>query len=109
MDRIETLPASLARDLKAIVGERGFIDAPNERAPFENDWRDMYHGKAALVLKPASTDEVARVVKALADARVGIVPQGGNTSLCGGSVPDASGTQVVVNLSRMNKVRALDR
>ena len=109
MDRIETLPASLARELKAIVGERGFIDAPAERAPFENDWRDMYHGKSALVLKPASTDEVARVVKALADARVGIVPQGGNTSLCGGSVPDTSGTQVVVNLSRMNKVRAVDR
>jgi FAD/FMN-containing dehydrogenase len=108
MDTIETIPAGLARELKAIVGERGFIDAPAEKAPFENDWRDQWHGKSALVLKPATTEEVARVVKALAAAGVGIVPQGGNTSLCGGSVPDASGTQVVVNLSRMNKIRQID-
>jgi FAD/FMN-containing dehydrogenase len=108
MDQIETIPAALARELKAIVGERGFIEAPAEKAPFENDWRDQWHGKAALVLKPASTEEVSRIVKALVAAGVGIVPQGGNTSLCGGSVPDESGTQVVVNLSRMNRVRAID-
>src|SRR6187455_2725838 len=108
MDQIESLPASLASELKAIVGERGFIDVPAEKAPFEVDWRDQWHGKAALVLKPATTDEVSRVVKALAAAGVGIVPQGGNTSLCGASVPDDSGTQVIVNLSRMNKVRAVD-
>ena len=104
----EYLPPSLMAQLKAIVGERGFIDAPAERAPFETDWRDQYHGKAALVLKPAATDEVAGIVKVLAQARIGIVPQGGNTSLCGASVPDGSGSQVVVNLSRMNRVRAVD-
>jgi len=104
----EYLPPSLMAQLKTIVGERGFIDAPAERAPFETDWRDQYHGKAALVLKPAATDEVAGIVKVLAQARIGIVPQGGNTSLCGASVPDGSGSQVVVNLSRMNRVRAVD-
>ena len=104
----EYLPPSLTAQLKAILGERGYVDAPAERAPFETDWRDQYHGKAALVLKPAATEEVARIVKVLAQARIGIVPQGGNTSLCGGSVPDASGRQVVVNLSRMNRVRAVD-
>ena len=104
----EAIPAALAQELRSIVGERGFLDEPAERAPHEVDWRDQYHGRAALVLKPATTDEVARVVTALARAGVGIVPQGGNTSLCGGSVPDGSGTQVVVNLSRMNKVRAVD-
>jgi len=108
MDQIESLPAALAQELKAIVGERGFVDVPAEKAPFEVDWRDQWHGKSALVLKPATTDEVSRIVKALAAAGVGIVPQGGNTSLCGGSVPDESGTQVIVNLSRMNKVRAID-
>jgi FAD/FMN-containing dehydrogenase len=102
------LAADLADKLKAIVGERGFVDAPAERAPHEVDWRDQYHGKSALVLKPASTEEVSRVVEKLAAAGVGIVPQGGNTSLCGGSVPDASGRQVVLNLSRMNRVRAVD-
>jgi FAD/FMN-containing dehydrogenase len=102
------LPLALARELKEIVGERGYLDAPADRAPHEVDWREQWHGKAAVVLKPATTEEVARVVRALAVARIGIVPQGGNTSLCGASVPDASGRQVVVNLSRMNRVRAVD-
>jgi FAD/FMN-containing dehydrogenase len=108
MDRIEGIPAAVARELKDIVGERGFVQAPEERAPFETDWRDQFHGKAALVLRPASTDEVSRVVTVLSDGGIGIVPQGGNTSLCGGSVPDATGTQVIVSLSRMNRVRAVD-
>src|SRR5204863_6341022 len=80
------LPAGLAERLKALLGERGFVEGA-ERAPHEVDWRDLYHGRAALVLKPASTEEVARAVAMLAEARVGIVPQGGNTSLCGASVP----------------------
>jgi FAD/FMN-containing dehydrogenase len=93
--------------LKAIVGERGLV-APSEEAPFLVDWRGQYHGKAAAVVRPASTGEVSRVVALLAAEGIAIVPQGGNTSLCGASVPDASGTQVVVNLSRMNRVRAVD-
>ncbi|HET7546724.1 MAG TPA: FAD-binding oxidoreductase [Usitatibacter sp.] len=93
--------------LKAIVGERGLV-APSEEAPFLVDWRGQYHGKAAAVVRPASTEEVSRVVALLAAEGIAIVPQGGNTSLCGASVPDASGTQVVVNLSRMNRVRAVD-
>jgi len=102
------LPPTITDQLRAIVGERGFIDAPVERAPHEVDWRDQYHGKAALVLKPASTDEVSRVLKVLSQARIGVVPQAGNTSLCGGSVPDGTGSQVVINVSRMNAVRAVD-
>jgi FAD/FMN-containing dehydrogenase len=105
MNDLAALPAHLAEALKAVVGERGLVA---DAGPYENDGRDMYHGRAAFVVKPASTDEVARVVALLAGARVAIVPQGGNTSLCGGSVPDESGTQVVVNLSRMNRVRDVD-
>jgi FAD/FMN-containing dehydrogenase len=101
------LPGGLRERLKAIVGERGFV-AGAESAPYENDWRDQYHGHAAAVLKPANAEEVARVVALLAEARVGMVPQGGNTSLCGASVPDESGTQVVINLSRLNRVRQVD-
>jgi FAD/FMN-containing dehydrogenase len=101
------LPDGLRDRLKAVVGERGFVSGA-ERAPYENDWRDQYHGRAAAVLKPANADEVSRVVALLAEARVGMVPQGGNTSLCGASVPDESGTQVVINLSRMNRVRQVD-
>ena len=102
------LPPTLTAQLKAVVGERGYLDAPAERAPHEVDWREQWHGKAALVLKPASTDEVASVMKILGQARIGVVPQGGNTSLCGASVPDSTGSQVVVNLSRMNRVRDVD-
>jgi FAD/FMN-containing dehydrogenase len=97
----------LVERLRAIVGERGLV-AEHERAPYEHDWRGAYHGRAAAVVRPASTEEVAKVVTLLAEARVPMVPQGGNTSLCGASVPDASGTQVVLNLSRMNRVRQVD-
>ena len=103
-----SLPDGLVDRLKAIVGERGIVTDDHGRVPYENDWRDQYHGRAAAVVKPANTEEVARVVALLAEARVGMVPQGGNTSLCGGSVPDDSGRQVVVNLSRMNRVRHVD-
>ncbi len=101
-------PADLTERLAAIVGERGIVTGEHERKPFETDWRDQYHGHAAAVVKPASTDEVSRVVTLLAQRKIPMVPQGGNTSLCGGSVPDDSGTQVVINLSRMNRVRNVD-
>jgi FAD/FMN-containing dehydrogenase len=94
--------------LEAIVGERGLVTGDHEKEPFEVDWRGQYHGRAAFVVKPATTDEVARVVTLLAQEKIAMVPQGGNTSLCGASVPDESGTQAVINLSRMNRVRAVD-
>jgi FAD/FMN-containing dehydrogenase len=103
----ESNMSDLHQRLRQIVGDRGLVDA-SEAKPYETDWREQYHGRAAAVVRPASTDEVARVVKLLAGLRIPIVPQGGNTSLCGASVPDTSGTQVVVNLSRMNRVRAID-
>jgi FAD/FMN-containing dehydrogenase len=101
-------PADLIERLGAIVGERGIVTGDHEREPFEVDWRGQYHGRAAAVVKPASTEEVARVVTLLAQQKIAMVPQGGNTSLCGASVPDASGTQIVINLSRMNRVRNVD-
>jgi FAD/FMN-containing dehydrogenase len=102
-----SIPRDLPDRLRSIVGERGIVD-PRQAQPYETDWRDNYHGRAAVVVRPANTDEVSRVVKLLSELRVAIVPQGGNTSLCGASVPDATGTQVVVSLSRMNRVRAVD-
>ncbi len=99
---------SLLDALRGIVGPNAVLTDPADQAPFVNDWRDQYHGRAAAVVKPASTAQVAKVVALLAKAGVAMVPQGGNTSLCGASVPDASGAQVVINLSRMNRVRAVD-
>ncbi len=73
------------------------------------DWRGRYSGPALAVVFPADTQQVSDVVKLCADKNIAIVPQGGNTSLCGASVPLADGSkQIVINLSRMNRVRALD-
>ncbi len=75
---------------------------------YERDWRGRRQGKALAVVRPGNTREVAAVVKACAAAGVAIVPQGGNTGLSVGSIPDASGNQVVLNLTRMQAVRAID-
>ncbi len=76
--------------------------------PGEQDWRRRARGKALAVVRPASTAEVAAVVKACAAHGTALVPQGGNTGLAVGSIPDASGTQVVLSLTRMNAVRNVD-
>ncbi len=75
---------------------------------WELDWRRRWHGKALAVVRPASTAQVAQVLRLCARHGATIVPQGGNTGLVGGGVPDASGTQVVLSLARMNRVRAID-
>ncbi len=75
---------------------------------FELDWRRRWHGKALAVVRPANTAEVAAVVKVCATHGVAIVPQGGNTGLVGGGVPDASGTQVLLSLQRLNRIRHID-
>ncbi|MEL7449642.1 MAG: FAD-binding oxidoreductase [Pseudomonadota bacterium] len=94
--------------IREAVGPEGVIDDPEVRAPLLVDHRALYHGDAALVVRPANTAEAARVVALCADAGIAIVPQGGNTGYCGGATPDASGTQVLLNLSRMNAVRSVD-
>jgi len=98
----------LIERIRGIVGSAGLIGSPEEVLPYATDWRKRYRGKPAAVVKPASTAEVAAVVRACAESRTAIVPQGGNTGLCGAATPDASGSQVVLNLSRMNRVRAID-
>jgi len=98
----------LVERIRSIVGSAGLIGTAEEALPYATDWRRRYRGKAVAVVKPASTAEVAQVVRVCAESRTAIVPQGGNTSLCGAATPDASGSQIVINLSRMNRVRAID-
>ena len=76
---------------------------------YEQDWRKRVHGKSLAVVRPGNTAEVAAVVKACAAAGVQIVPQGGNTGLSVGSTPDNSGQQIVLNLTRLNAVRHIDK
>ncbi len=96
---------TLAR-LKAILGEKGAIADPAAMAPYLAEQRELYHSKARLVLRPASTREVAEAVKLCAAARIPIYPQGGNTGLVGGAVSTPDG--VLLNLGRMNRVREID-
>jgi len=100
-------PAVLAR-LKEIAGPGGWLDRPADTEGFLVDERRLYRGASPLVLRPDSTAAVAGIVAACAEAGVGVVPQGGNTGYVGGGVPDDSGRQVVVSLSRMRRVREVD-
>jgi len=95
--------------LCAIVGEDGCAVDPDPDNPLLIDERGNFRGRAAAIVFPRSVDEVADVVGVCVGAGIPLVPQGGNTGYCGGATPDQSGTAVVVNLSRMNRVRAIDR
>jgi FAD/FMN-containing dehydrogenase len=94
--------------LRALLGEAAVLADPQGMAPFLTDWRGRYSGQASCVVKPANTGEVASAVELITACGAPVVPQGGNTGLCGGATPDVSGDAVVVNLSRMNRIRALD-
>ncbi len=81
---------------------------PAGMAPFLVDWRRQYHGAAIAVAQPETTEAVATLVRHCAEQRIPIVPQGGNTGLAGGSIPDATGRALVLSLSRMNRIRTID-
>ena len=98
---------TLLADLRRALGPAQVL-TEGDLSAWERDWRRRWHGKALAVLRPGSTAEVAAVVRLCAAQGVSIVPQGGNTGLVGGGVPDASGTQVLLSLQRLNRVRAID-
>ena len=101
--------APLLSTLVAIVGATNVLTAPSDVAPFLNDWRGRFHGRARAVVRPGNTAELAAIVRSCAEQRVPIVPQGGNTGLCGGATPHESGDEIVLSLARMNRVRDIDR
>ncbi|HVH75804.1 MAG TPA: FAD-binding oxidoreductase [Stellaceae bacterium] len=102
-----SLDEALAR-IKAAVGPKGWTADPQEIAPHLVEPRGLYHGKTRLLVRPASTAEVAAVVRICAEARLAVVPQGGNTGLVGGQVPPEDRDNITLTLGRMNRIRALD-
>ena len=94
--------------IAAIVGEKNVLSAGSDTAPYLTDWRKQYRGAAVGVVRPASTAEVSAAVRLCAEAGIAIVPQGGNTGLSGGSVPTGKRREIVLSLSRMNRIRELD-
>ncbi|HSH08290.1 MAG TPA: FAD-binding oxidoreductase [Burkholderiales bacterium] len=94
--------------LAAIVGAANVLTEAGDMAPYLVDWRKQFSGPADCVVRPANTAEVAAVVAQCARAGVAIVPQGGNTGLCGASVPGGRQREIVLSLTRMNRIRAID-
>ncbi len=93
----------------ALLGPRGLTLDADLITPWLTDWRGRYHGKALAMASPANVGEVAALVKLCASHSVPIVPQGGNSGMCGGATPDDSGKALLLSLRRMNTVRALDK
>ena len=98
----------LAGGMAAVVGARNVLVSADEMARYSVDvWR-QYRGRALMVVRPGSTEEVARTVALAREARASIVPQGGNTGLVNGGIPDDSGTQVVLSTERLSRIRSVD-
>ena len=98
----------LVRRLTEIVGPEHALVDPDLQLPYLREMRDLYFGKSPLVLRPANVEQVARCLALLNEARVGVVPQAGNTGLVGGQVPWERGDEVVLSIARLNKVRHVD-
>jgi FAD/FMN-containing dehydrogenase len=94
--------------LRAIVGERGLITDEPGKHPYLTDWRENYLGAALAVVRPATTEEVAAVVRLCVEEKVAVVPQGGNTGMMGGGTPHEKGHEIVLSLNRMNRIIEVD-
>jgi FAD/FMN-containing dehydrogenase len=100
--------AALLEAIRTVVGERGLLTDAIDTAAYVEDWRRLYRGHTPAVIRPATTDELAQVVRLCAQAQAPIVPQGGNTSMVGGATPSEDGTQFVLSLARLARIRDID-
>ncbi len=100
-------PALLDR-FEAIVGVAHALRAEADIAPYVHELRGLWAGRSPLVLRPGSVDEVSRILRLATETRTPVVPQGGNTGLVGGQVPHPTGNEIVVSLSRLNRIREID-
>jgi len=102
-------PLSLVERLQAVLGPGDLLMGADEMEPYLVDWRRRLRGRASCVVLPRSTEQVAAVLRVCAELGVAVVPQGGNTGLCGGATPAADSAAVLVSLKRMNRILAIDR
>lgn len=91
----------------SIVGPQGLVDG-EDASQYLSEWRDKFEGKAALIVCPGSTQEVAKILAIANEAGIGVVPQSGNTGLVGGQIPSAAGDEIILSLSRMNQIGRID-
>src|SRR4051794_8663088 len=99
--------ARLIDEAKRKLGPKAVITDPKEIEPWVSDWRGRIHGASPAMLAPASTDEVVEIVRLAAEYRVPLVPQGGNTGMVAGATPAADGSQILLSMRRMNRIRSV--
>jgi FAD/FMN-containing dehydrogenase len=100
--------AELISRLGALIGDRHVLSAADDMVPYLREWRDLFHGKAACVVRPGSTAEVSAIMKLAHETGTPVVPQGGNTGLVGGQIPLGEGREIILSLARMSALRAVD-
>ncbi len=105
-NRPSSLPAAVLARFAGIVGREHAITDPDQQLPYLREWRDKYDGRSALVLRPGSTDEVARIMQLAHELDLAVVPQAGNTGLVGGQIPHRG--EIVVSVARLNRIRHID-
>ena len=98
----------LIEEVRSRFGPKAAITDRADVEPWLTDWRGKYHGDSAAILSPASTEEVAGIVKLAAERRVPLIPQGGNTGMVGGATPPSDGSALILSLRRMNRIRSID-
>ena len=99
--------SQLIEQAKLRFGAKAVITDPGEIAPWVIDWRGRVHGATPAILAPASTEEVAEIVRLAAEHRVPLVPQGGNTGMAAGATPPADGSALILSMRRMNRIRSI--
>jgi FAD/FMN-containing dehydrogenase len=100
------LDDGLLAEFRQIVGPEHALTDPDQQLPFLREWRGLYEGRSALVLRPGTTDQVAKILALANRRRIAVVPQAGNTGLVGGQIPMHG--EILLSVSRLNKVRAVD-
>src|SRR5438270_4734030 len=99
--------AQIIEEVRERFGSKAVITDPRDIEPWVTDWRGRVHGATPAILAPASTEEVAEIVKLAAEHRVPLVPQGGNTGMAAGATPPSDGTALLLSLRRMNRIRSV--
>ena len=100
---------SFVEKLRTIVGDKGLVLDKQGMHPYLTDWRENYLGMALAIVRPATTEDVSEVVKLCAEEKVAICPQGGNTGMSGGATPQEEGLEIVLSLTRMNRILDIDK
>jgi FAD/FMN-containing dehydrogenase len=100
--------ASALAELRGVVGDGGWRDAAQDLEPYLLDQRRLFHGASPLVLLPASVAQVVAILRICSREQIAIVPQGGNTGYCGAATPDETGSQLVLSMRRLNRIRSVD-